>query len=320
MGLIPNEVRRGDTLTEFPGNSWNALVASYWGGRSAPPAARSTGASRGQSGELAILVRNDTDDDIEAGGILAMDGITAADEFKEDNHCQITLASPVVKGCKPEPGRQFGVVREKVKPGEVARMTITGTAWTKIDVVSEDHKTAETIEGDAGKMRSAEEGPYPIIWKEDGTGEKHAAILMGSGGGGGATARLARTLEHIDSSIGYLNPEDPEEGEERGLLDEYKVSHGKVRPFAVKSEDENAPPPADENDLDLVEVMQDVEVPPDQEPADPPEQEPREEIWHNPLMDAILKNSIVLGITAHGKTMIMAVSPTTIKKEPEGAA
>jgi len=41
--------------------------------------------------------------------------------------------------------------------------------------------------------------------------------------------------------------------------------------------------------------------------------DPVQENWHNPLPDAILKNSVVLGMRHGTVTMIISVSPTTLK-------
>jgi len=146
------------------------------------------------------------------------------------------------------------------------------------------------------------------------------ASVSGPGGGGGASVAMGRLLTYIPAAAGYMtnldqedwdppiDPLDPDKDLKRPLKDVITVQKGKVWRLAVK------PPPDPDNPPPYVELEDMLREIPD---TDPIEYEPVIEDWHNTLLDSVLANSIVMGISFGGKTIITSVAPTTIKQEPE---
>jgi len=190
---IPSRVRAGDSLAEFPGNSWNALVDSYWANRDRAPRNQGTGASHGPRGSVPIIVQNKTGADVEFGGILAIDGI-ATDFSKNKN---IRHHTPLAKGIKYADGKQWGITQGKIANDNIANLVISGTAWCKIDVQAESDDTAAPVVDDTAKLKSG--SGVPIIWKESGTGVKWGVVLLG-GGAIGLGAKLAKVSTEITAA------------------------------------------------------------------------------------------------------------------------
>jgi len=155
-------------------------------------------------------------------------------------------------------------------------------------------------------------------------------LFVIQGGGGGSSTKIGRTLEHIPGATGFMTnedqanwdpPVDPSEDDDahlkRPLKDVITVKRGMVWRLTVKPPpDPPDDPPVDWEppDMELEDMVTEEEG---AEPEDPPIITPVIEEWENPLFDAVLRNSIVLGTSFQGKTVIMSVAPTTIKEEPE---
>lgn len=73
---------------------------------------------------------------------------------------------------------------------------LLGLSWAKVDVASETDTHATTIDGDNTKLQSGGSGAE-IKWKEAGTGEKWALVLLG--GGGGDPIVYGRLVETVDA-------------------------------------------------------------------------------------------------------------------------
>jgi len=318
----PQRLLAGQVLKEFPGQSWNSLVDRYW--EPIPPRQSGTGASHGPANAIPVLALNKTGEDVGQGAVLAIDGIAVNYDTNEN----IRYQTPLVKGIKYADGKQWGILQVDTLDDGVANLTIMGTAWCKIDVTDEAHNNAIPIVDDVDKLQSTDdEEAVSIIWKEDGTGEKWGIVLLGGGGGGGgASVTMGRTLEYIPAAAGYMtnedqanwdppvDPVDPDKDLKRPLKDVITVKKGKVWRLSVKpppDPPDPLPPDWEEPDVELEDMLQEI---PDTEPV---EYEPVIEEWRNTLLDSVLKNSIVMGISFGGKTIITSVAPTTIKQEPE---
>ena len=139
-----------------------------------------------------ILVRNDSDSDVDQFGILGIDGplITPADNLDEFKR------RVVISGVTPAVAHidSFVVLLEPLAANMVGEAIISGVCQVQVDVVN----AADTVCGadvdDIAKLKSGT-GCCRIIWKESGTGTKWAIVRVGDGGG--------LKIATLDASLSY---------------------------------------------------------------------------------------------------------------------
>jgi hypothetical protein len=89
---------------------------------------------------------------------------------------------------------RFVVLQEPAGDGQPAPAVFVGPTWVKVNVSDESHTHAVAIAGDTAKLASASSG-VQVLWKESGTGEKWAVVLLGGGGASGRPILLSRCVE-----------------------------------------------------------------------------------------------------------------------------
>jgi hypothetical protein len=98
-----------------------------------------------------------------------------ADEFK---------SSIAFKGAAPSFASHFGglffVLLEPISAGDVGLAIIQGIANVQIDVKDADHEFADIEDAATDTLRSYCAGSARILWKESGTGDKWARVLLGA--------------------------------------------------------------------------------------------------------------------------------------------
>lgn len=83
---------------------------------------------------------------------------------------------PIIQVGPPTGRGSFAVVAGALKANEIGTVITSGVTPVQIDVVHETHTHADLIDGDKTKLRSGFTGHARILWKEAGTGVKHALI------------------------------------------------------------------------------------------------------------------------------------------------
>ncbi len=101
------------------------------------------------------------------------------------DNANVVFGEPQFMGDTPnaDTGASFVVVQGPIGTGVAQQSVLTGMTWCKVDVGSESDTHATSIDGDNEKLQSGTAG-VRIVWKESGTGEKWALVLLGGGGGG----------------------------------------------------------------------------------------------------------------------------------------
>lgn len=175
------KVHPGDQL-RIPARDYNSFVDAAIAHR------RSEGNLLGGDNSLApwpacvVLVRNDTDDEVDRFAVLGIDGVlfTAADNLGEFTN------RPAVKCVVPTSTHtdRFVVTTEPIAQGKIGRAVIAGITPVKLDVQSETDKFASATVVTTS-LKSSAFGTAQILYREPGTGVQWAIVRFPVGGSGG---------------------------------------------------------------------------------------------------------------------------------------
>ncbi len=188
MGDAFRKVRAGQPL-RIPAAAYNAFVDAAVDLRR-----RERNANAGPALELAqrgiVLVRNDSDDDIEPYHALAITGVLVEPDSEDQErtfHSRTPLTGEIA--TEESSSLSFVLALQPIKPGELGRCVLTGVTPARILIADETDTTCELATGET-VLASTPMGGVPILWKEEGTGEKWAVIEMGQASPGRVTAIL----------------------------------------------------------------------------------------------------------------------------------
>jgi hypothetical protein len=191
------KVVRGQPL-RIPADSWNTLmdVARAYNKR---PAQRAGDALAGYRTDV-IRIRNDTGVDVNkfemlmpGAPVFVPPGAAALAEFKQQRH--------IFTGAVPLPLRPFCVMQEPVADGAIGRGILTGVA---IALVAFTHDKMPYADGDTtvATLEGSGDGYAKVLWKESGTGDKWAVLLLGAGPRGYFPVDLATTAGQTSGANG----------------------------------------------------------------------------------------------------------------------
>ena len=208
MGATLKRVRPGDPL-HIRAADWNSVLAAteaVHGGKNRP-----LGGGLQFTRTTLVDVRNDTEDDLLRISVLGIDGpiLTPQDDVLEFQ-TRVCLA-----GVTPDRNDHFGkfvVLLEPIRSGAIGKASIAGVLPAWIDVVDEDHPFADVKHASTELLQSREDGAAQILWKEEGTGEKWAIVLLGPARPAWYWASLTEDLESGGSAAATLHQQDPVTG------------------------------------------------------------------------------------------------------------
>jgi len=182
------KVQTGQPLV-IPARAYNAFVDAAIDHRSRER--NTTGdPHREPSHRGVVLVRNDTPDELPAYHALAIAGplIEPGDDDQERTfHGRTPLIGELA--TEDSPPMSFVVAQHTIQPGELGQCVLFGTTPTKISVLDESDTSCE-LKADETLLATSPLGGAPILWKEEGTGEKWAVIELGRPSLGRITAVL----------------------------------------------------------------------------------------------------------------------------------
>lgn len=106
------------------------------------------------------------------------------------------------KGDTPDAdtGSAFVIVQGPLANAVARPAVLIGLSWCKVNVTSAADSHATTIDGDNTKLQGGGAG-VPILWKEAGTGDKWALVLLGGGGSGSTLVFGQLTAEVSPDSL-----------------------------------------------------------------------------------------------------------------------
>lgn len=87
---------------------------------------------------------------------------------------------------------QVAIVLETIQPGKIGRAALVGACPALISVGNALHDSCDVTPGN-GKLVSMYGGSFPILWKESGTGDKTAIVMLG--GRVGIVVRAGKVTE-----------------------------------------------------------------------------------------------------------------------------
>jgi hypothetical protein len=170
-------VHPGDKLN-IPATAYNAFVDAA---RDFEARQRNTSqeAQRDIRQNAVVLVRNDSDQDLESHHALAISGVliepNSADQ-ERTFQSRTPLIGRVATLASPRLG--FVVTQEPIAAGAIGRSVITGITPARVHIYDERDTTCE-LDPATTVLASAPLGGAPIIWRESGLGEKWALIEIG---------------------------------------------------------------------------------------------------------------------------------------------
>ncbi len=188
------KVRAGDPL-RVPAGAYNAFVETAvdlrrrQGGRAPMPGSLVDSMGRGMG---VLLVRNDSDEEIEPYQALAITGVLVEpgeDDQERTFQSRTPLTGEIASGDSPL--WSFALAMQPIQPGQLGPCVLTGVTPARVLVRDELDTTCELAPGEA-VLASSPMGGVPMLWKEEGTGEKWAVIEMGRP----ASGRVAAILGH----------------------------------------------------------------------------------------------------------------------------
>lgn len=156
-------------------NGWNAAARAEQ--RRSGGGVSSTRPELFAGGVPNVKVRNDSGEEVPLFGILTLGSVL----FTVDDNEQEFASQPVFRGAKPTDNLDNIpiICYEPISPGKIGMGFIPGHAIpVMVDVEEEYHWFANLKEDSVEVLASHMEHGYPILWKEGGTGEKWAKILL----------------------------------------------------------------------------------------------------------------------------------------------
>jgi hypothetical protein len=123
-----------------------------------------------------VLVRNSTDDDLGQFTVVSLGDLIIT---PTDNEQDFRNNVPVFELIRDELSDPFGILQRPLKKDEVGSAMLSGVTPVKLNLLSETHEFAEL---DENGLKSTDSGSVRILWKQSGTGDKWAVILLGASG------------------------------------------------------------------------------------------------------------------------------------------
>jgi len=183
-----HKVRTGDPL-KIPAGAYNAFVDTAIAHQSRE---RNTiaDAHRELNQRGLVLVRNDSGIELTSHHALAITGVLIEPDTNDDER---TFQSRTpLKGNVADlgsPQLSFVVAQQTIQPGKLGLCVISGTTPARVHVLNSSDETCELRAGETALV-SSPIGGAPILWKEQGTGERWAVIELGRPSLGRITAIL----------------------------------------------------------------------------------------------------------------------------------
>jgi len=171
------KVRTGEPL-RIPAAAYNAFVDAAIANRANERnAIADPGRDPSQRG--VVLVRNDSPDDLPAHHALAITGVLV-EPGEDDQERTFQGRTPLTAEVATEdsPPLSFVVAAEPIRAGKIGRCVLHGITTARITVQNEADETCE-LKAEETLLASSPLGGVPILWKEEGTGEKWAVIELG---------------------------------------------------------------------------------------------------------------------------------------------
>jgi hypothetical protein len=175
---ILRRLRVGDSLDNFPGDTFNAICdaveAFQRSGQVAPPPLPAAVVQR----NMTVRIHNDTGIDLGRSAVVGLgDPIATPPTFAD-----VVNRAPVLHAVVPDVDvhkRRFAIVPMPVPDDAGGEAVRAGFVWCQVEVQEDSHQYAQLRDGDTTKFDTAKSGPAEILWREAGaSGTKWALVLV----------------------------------------------------------------------------------------------------------------------------------------------
>lgn len=234
MGL-PQPVPLNTPFINFPGGSFNALVAGYHAQRgNRQPGAQHNFVVSGVGPQLKVKVKNGTGIRIEPGHVLGINGLLVPYSVymnvggiptAQPANTRQVYSPPMFNCLSPlasEPNK-FVVAIEQIRDGKIGWTVLMGAVWVRLDVLDSSHKFAKVKNLVTDFMETGASGAIIIFKEKQGeaeesqkTGVQWALIIIGGGAGGNEPSIVkstgiipAATTAGPGLSTSYVNVKGP---------------------------------------------------------------------------------------------------------------
>ncbi len=176
MGNL-KKLPKGPLTGPFPGDTFNALIDGenrdrQKAGNMFPPDAP------GARSSVVVRLVWQGEDDLPPGSVVALGSVL----FEPDDSPEAPFRGLQFNCNAPTgDGDKLAITKCPIPAGGAGYGHVRQAAWAKVNVTDADHEFAEAVE-DETVLQSADSGEFTILWKESGTGEKWAVVLLGGGG------------------------------------------------------------------------------------------------------------------------------------------
>lgn len=186
-------------------DTWNRIIdatRAFYEGQSPAPGKGGTPATAGNRQASVILVKNSSGTDQDRFAVLGIDApIILPDDHEDEFKRQVALSC--VTPTAADHQSRFVILLEPLPSGGIGRACVDGVTIVRLQVENEDDTVAGVADNDATHLVSGAGGTCPILWKEDGTGEKWAIVRMGGAVPDGFWGKLGGATSIADNRWAY---------------------------------------------------------------------------------------------------------------------
>lgn len=123
-----------------------------------------------------VWCRNDSEDDIPAGGAVEITGPAIDPEASDDAFAdRVVLAGRIAD--EPGPNAWTAIARTRISPGALGRVVIEGVVQARVVVNESWHRYAGLVDAE-DTLHTRRFGPAEILWREPGSGTRWALVRI----------------------------------------------------------------------------------------------------------------------------------------------
>ncbi len=144
-----------------------------------------------------VMIKNNTGSNLAEFSIVKIGEVVIT---PDKNEADFKYETPLFYGEEiDDADNTFVVIQEPIEKDKIGYAKITGVTIAKITVSSETDKYA-VLDTLTKKLKTATSGITKILWRQTGTGEKWAVILLGSGSAGSTYNGMFKIIADPDDA------------------------------------------------------------------------------------------------------------------------
>lgn len=165
-------LQSGDSPSLISASAYNLMLGLVENRKGGTPEATAAIAANSLGAHSVVTLRNNTGGTLPAFGVARLGG----PKFDPADRLETFRRSYTFLGLPPLANETFVISLGPSRAGEFQAAAVSGVVPCVIDVIDADHDRAGPVSNDVSQLRSSFAGSAEILWKEAGTGQKHAMI------------------------------------------------------------------------------------------------------------------------------------------------